>query len=150
MNFPEHRGRAETLTDVARNFLQGLKQQGGAEVCLNPNWIPGVYKEQCTRSSAEFKICLYTYIICGHWQLALYHPETHKNLPEPEGKHISGLRDKHEAAGSRHLTITWFCFCPFTAGALLLGAAVLLNAFCSSEFLMGQRGFCVLADGQVC
>lgn len=119
MSFPEHRGRAETLTDVARNSLQGLKQRGGDEVCVNPNWIPGVCEEQCTRSSAEFKICIYTYIICDHWQLALYHPETQQNLPDPEGKHISGGREKQEAAGARHLMITLFCFCPFMAGALL-------------------------------
>lgn len=75
-------------------------------MCVNPDWIPGVYEEQCTLSSAEFKICIYTYIICGHWQSALYHPETQQNLPDPEGKHISGVRDKHKAARSRHLMVT--------------------------------------------
>lgn len=77
-------------------------------MCVNSNWIPGVYEEQCTWSSAEFRICIYTYIICGHWQLALYHPETHSmELPDLEGKHISGVRDKHEAARSAQCFF-WF------------------------------------------
>lgn len=88
-------------------------------MCVNPHWIPGVCEEQCTRSPAEFKICIYTYITCGYWQLALYHPETQQNLPDPEGKLISGGRDKQEAERGRLLMKTLFCFCPFTAGALL-------------------------------
>lgn len=88
-------------------------------MCVNSNWIPGVYEEQCMRSSAEFKICKCTYTVCGHLLLALYHPETHQNLPDPEEKHNAGVKDKQEAERSRHLMMTWFCFCPFTAGVLL-------------------------------
>lgn len=76
-------------------------------MCVNPNWIPGVYEEQCTQSSAEFRICIYTYTVCGHGHLSLYHGETHQNHPNPEGKHNSAVKDKHKATRSRHLMITW-------------------------------------------
>lgn len=36
--------------------------------------------------------------------------------------------------------ITWFCFCPFTAGALFLWTVALQNTFCSSIIPDGTEG----------
>lgn len=55
MHFPEHGGRAQALTDAAGNLLQGVKRWGGEDACVNPSWVQGVFEEQCTRSSADFK-----------------------------------------------------------------------------------------------